>query len=296
MIRNALSLFSALVLSSPAVAAPAAPITQYASPEAVFAVNSWLVPTDTGVVVIDTQFTVTEADKLAAAVAAGKRPLRAIVITHPHPDHYNGTCRLLKLADVPVYATHSTIDAIRATEAAKRAQWKPTYGIEYPDETCLPDHAVPDSGEITVDGLLLRIRNYGAGEATTESVVHVPHLNAVFVGDLIYTQVHPWLAEGRSAQWLTQLDRLMQDVMPGSTVYAGHGSSGTVAVISAQRRYIKQFRAATRRRLQGGVLSKAATEDLVKEFTTQYPRWPLQMLLPINASAIAAELSAQGTP
>jgi glyoxylase-like metal-dependent hydrolase (beta-lactamase superfamily II) len=140
-----------LLISAGAVAAPVAPVTRYTSSESGFAVNSWLVPTNTGLVVIDTQFTVSEADKLAASVLAAGRPLRAIMITHPHPDHYNGTCRLLKIAQVPVYATQSTIEGMRATADAKRAQWKPTYGNDYPDETCFPDTLLPASGGVSVD-------------------------------------------------------------------------------------------------------------------------------------------------
>ena len=177
----------------------AADVTRFVSSEAGFAVNSWLVPTTQGIVVIDTQFTVGEAAKLAQAVNKTGRRLEAIIITHPHPDHYNGTCQLLELARVPVYATQSTIDGIRATAESKRAQWKPTYGKEYPEGTCLPDHAVPSGSALTIDGLNFQFSDYGLGEASNESILRVPEIRAAFVGDLIYNEVHSWLAEGRSA-------------------------------------------------------------------------------------------------
>lgn len=298
IVRDASICVFGVLISAGAVAAAAAPVTRYTSSESGFAVNSWLVPTDTGLVVIDTQFTVSEADKLAASVLATGRPLRAIVITHPHPDHYNGTCRLLEIAKVPVYATQSTIEGIRATADAKRAQWKPTYGKDYPDETCFPDTLLPASGGVTVDGLELRTLDYGAGEASTESIVVAPRLKAAFVGDLIYTEVHPWLAEGRSALWLKQLDRLTRDVPVSGTVYPGHGPSGNSSVIAAQRTYIVDFRSATQKAITAHAaadgLSKEATQNLVDEFRTRYPHWPLEMLIPINAGAIAKELAESG--
>ena len=166
----------------------AADVVGFTSGEQAFAVNSWFLPTQHGIVVFDTQFTVTEADRLVKAVIRSGRPLEAIVITHPHPDHYNGTCQLLKLAPVPVYATQATIDGIRQTAQSKRAQWKPTYGKDYPDATCLPDHVAPAGGSVRIDGVELQFRDYGPGEALGESITLVPALHAVFAGDLVYMQ------------------------------------------------------------------------------------------------------------
>jgi glyoxylase-like metal-dependent hydrolase (beta-lactamase superfamily II) len=283
-------LLAVLGLAS-AVPASAAEVTRFVSSEQGFAVNSWLVPTARGIVVIDTQFTVTEADQLVRAVIRTGRPLQAIVITHPHPDHYNGTCQLLRLAHVPVYATPATIDGIRATAEAKRLQWKPTYGKDYPDSTCLPDHAVPAGASVRIDGVELQFRDYGPGEALAESIAVVPSLHAAFVGDLIYNQVHPWLAEGRSIQWLAQLDRLAGDVPADWTVYPGHGAAGGVAVIDAQRRYITELRSAIQSRLVASALTLDASKDIVEAVRARYPGWPLEMLIPINVGALARELA-----
>ena len=294
MIRKALMLISGLLVATGVTAGPRVAVSGYASAEAGFAVNSWLVPTQSGLVVIDTQFTVSAADKLANAVITTARPLRAIIITHPHPDHYNGTCRLLKIAHVPVYATQATIDGMRATVAAKHAQWKPIYGEEYPDETCFPDRVLPASGNVTVDGLELSVRNYGPGEASTESVVLVAQLRAAFVGDLAYAGVHPWLAEGRSALWMQQLDRLSHEVRTTWTVYPGHGPAGDSSIISAQREYLVSFRAATQNGMTAEGLSNDATQAVAEEFRTRYPNWLLETLIPINAGAVAMELAERG--
>jgi glyoxylase-like metal-dependent hydrolase (beta-lactamase superfamily II) len=248
-------------------------------------------PTERGIVVIDTQFSVTEADKLVRAVIQTGRPLKAIIITHPHPDHYNGTCRLLQLARVPVYATQATIDGIRATAEAKRTQWKPTYGKDYPDTTCAPDHAVPIGGSVRVDGVEFQFHDYGPGEALGESITLAPALHAVFVGDLIYNQVHPWMAEGRSTQWLAQLDRLAKDIPANWIVYPGHGAAGGVEVIDAQRQYITQLRSATRAKLGPSGLTSDSSKEIVEAIRARYPGWPLEVLIPINVEAVAREPS-----
>jgi glyoxylase-like metal-dependent hydrolase (beta-lactamase superfamily II) len=147
-------------------------------------------------------------------------------------------------------------------------------------------------------GLELQIHDYGPGEASAESIVLAPRLKAAFVGDLIYTEVHPWLAEGRSARWLKQLDRLTRDIPVSWTLYPGHGPSGKFSVIAAQRTYIVDFRSATQKALAAHAaadgLSKEATQNLVDEFRTRYPNWSLEMLIPINAGAVAKELAESG--
>ncbi len=283
-----------LMLLASALPVSAAEVGRVVSSEQDFAVNSWLVPTAHGIVVIDTQFTVPEAAKLVNAVIQAGRPLEAIIITHPHPDHYNGTCQLLGLARVPVYATQATIDGIRSTAESKRTQWKPMYGSDYPDSTCVPDHVAPRSGSVRIDGLEFQFRDYGPGEASGESIILAPALHAAFVGDLIYNQVHPWLAEGRSAQWLVQLDRLARNIPADWTVYPGHGGSAGVAVIDAQHQYITGFRAAIQAQLGPSGLASDSIKGIVEGVRARHPGWPLEMLIPINAEAVGKELAGTG--
>jgi glyoxylase-like metal-dependent hydrolase (beta-lactamase superfamily II) len=271
---------------------------RFFSDERGFAVNSWLVFTATGLVVIDTQFTVSDADKLAEEVAKTGRPLKAIVVTHPHPDHFNGVCRLLKVARVPVYATGATIEGIRASADAKRAQWKPMYGADYPDINCEPDSVVSSGATVRIDGTMFRFLDFGPGEASDESIIIVPSMKAAFVGDLIYQEMHPWLAEGRSEPWLKQLDRLEESVPRDFAIYPGHGAVAHMAVIAAERSYIQNFRAATKSAIgsAGAELSEEASQALVAETRAQYPGWPLEMLIPLNAAAVAREFSSANAP
>lgn len=281
-------LLIALLTLASVTPAGAADIARFTSSEQAFAVDSWLVPTRHGLVVIDTQFTVAEADRLVKTVVGTGR-LEAIIVTHPHPDHYNGICRLLKLRSVPVYATQATIDGIRATAESKRIQWQPMYGKDYPDSTCVPDHVVSRDGALRIDGVEFQFRDYGPGEASGESIALAPALHAAFVGDLVYNQVHPWMAEGRSTQWLAQLDRLAKEVPADWTVYPGHGPAGGVTIIDAQRQYIAEIRSATQALGPLGSTA-AATQGIVDNVRSRHPGWPLEMLIPMNVASVSKEL------
>ncbi len=128
-----------------------------------------------------------------------------------------------------------------------------------------------------------------------ESITLAPALHAAFVGDLIYNHVHPWLAEGRSTQWLSQLDRLTKDVPANWTVYPGHGPSVTSLSSTPQRRYVTDFLAAMQARLGSSALTPDSTDAIVESMHSRYPGWPLEMLIPINVEAIAKEPLRDGS-
>ena len=59
-------------------------------------VNSWIIETKNGVVVVDIQRQFSEAKKLLNEVEKINKPILGVIITHPHPDHINGAYSLVK--------------------------------------------------------------------------------------------------------------------------------------------------------------------------------------------------------
>src|SRR5271163_2174372 len=53
-------------------------------------VNSTMISGEKDMLVIDPQFTLSEAHRLAAEILESKKNLTTIYITHPHPDHLFG--------------------------------------------------------------------------------------------------------------------------------------------------------------------------------------------------------------
>jgi glyoxylase-like metal-dependent hydrolase (beta-lactamase superfamily II) len=87
-----------------------------------FVFNSFIIEGVRSLVLVDTQFVLSEASMVADRIAALQKPLAAILITHPHPDHYNGLASILeKNSGTQVYATAGTINGIRETAETKRA-------------------------------------------------------------------------------------------------------------------------------------------------------------------------------
>src|SRR6516225_9569303 len=144
-------------------------IHTYIAAETGLLVNSYLLETDQGVVAIDTNLLNSDIAALKARLAALKKPLLAVFVTHAHPDHFNGVLELVREREVPVYATLSVDRVIREIADAKRAQWAPVYGAEWPSETFYPSVALNDRQVVEVDGLSITARDMGQAESHADS-------------------------------------------------------------------------------------------------------------------------------
>jgi glyoxylase-like metal-dependent hydrolase (beta-lactamase superfamily II) len=263
----------------------------YTAPADKFFVNSFLIETETGVILVDTQFLVSTAQELGARLDGLGKPLAAIIITHPHPDHYNGLPVLMRdRAAVPVYANHATIRGIRATQAEKRAAWTPVFGEDYPAQDGLPGHALGADEILEIAGAQLRLIDIGPGECADNAIIHIPQADALIASDLVYSGAHPWLAEHRTSAWLRQLDDVQSRFGDVATIYAGHGRPGTADLFDVQRRYIEDFRKLVAGHAKDSSLPADAVEAIVKQAARGRDGWPLEGLIAMNARAVAEEL------
>jgi glyoxylase-like metal-dependent hydrolase (beta-lactamase superfamily II) len=267
-------------------------IHTYSSPPEAFLVNSFLIETPSGVIVVDTQFLVSPAKTLKQKVADLKKPLLGIIITHPHPDHYNGTAILLDEVDsVPIYATQATYDGIKETVLAKREFWTPKYGEEYPQSTLLPTEIVGSDEPFSIGGVKLVIDDLDAGEASDITVIYLPEQGQLIASDLVYYRVHPWLAEGRSQQWLEQLELVKTRYGAATQVFNGHGEHSTLRGLDEQINYITLFRDLVEQYRQGDVVSEQQKAEIRKTMLEKYPTYPLDFLIEMNVDGIAKELA-----
>jgi glyoxylase-like metal-dependent hydrolase (beta-lactamase superfamily II) len=141
-------------------------IHTYRAAEPGLFVNSYLVEGEAGVVVVDTNLLASDIEALRARVTALKKPLRAILLTHAHPDHFNGVAALVADGEVPVYAASPVTRVIEQIAEAKRAQWAPVYGQEWPAETYYPNSPLADREQVRVDELTFTVPRSARRKAT----------------------------------------------------------------------------------------------------------------------------------
>jgi glyoxylase-like metal-dependent hydrolase (beta-lactamase superfamily II) len=268
----------------------------YRAAESGLYVNSYLIEGESGVVVVDTSLLVSDIEALRARLRALKKPLLAILVTHAHPDHFNGVHGLVQDKEVPVYASAGVGRVIEEIADAKRAQWSPVYGAEWPAETYYPNSLLADGAKVQFDELSFTVHEVGPAESHADSyLVMTANGSAAiaFTGDLAFHGTHPYTADGHSSAWLAALDALGGELAGTSTLYPGHGDPAGPGLLDDQRRYLLYYRELIRR-LSGGEaqLSEAAKSKLSTALQAFLPNAPLTWMIELGADAVAAELAA----
>jgi len=154
-------------------------------------VNSTMVIGEKDILVIDPQFSLSEAHKLAAEILESKKHLATIYSTHPHPDHLFGLA-VLKQAfpDVKIVALPATVAAAKTGWPARQKFWFGTYGTNIPG----PDPVLPEelaAPVLTLEGEQFPITGGVQGaDGPGNSFVYIPSLKAVVTGDIVFDQVY----------------------------------------------------------------------------------------------------------
>src|SRR5690242_5027872 len=215
-------------------------------------VTSTLIYGDTEAILVDTQFRIPDAEKLADRIAAKGRRLKAILVTHPHFDHYFGASVLLKrFPGTPVYASASDIEYIKGNGPTTVAEIRARFGADTIPANISTPEVWPDT-HFTVDGQAVDViadLQGDVGPGPRNNVVWVPSLGAAIVGDIAFNQVHLSLratdAQSRKA-WQETL-RLIRERNP-RIVVAGHKNHpelpDTPDVLAFNQAYLTEFEAA----------------------------------------------------
>jgi glyoxylase-like metal-dependent hydrolase (beta-lactamase superfamily II) len=270
-------------------------IHTYRAAEPGLNVNSYLVEAESGVVVVDTNLLVSDIGALRARLRALQKPLLAILVTHPHPDHFNGVAAVVQDQEVPVYAAATVGKVIEQIAEAKREQWSPVYGPEWPAQTYYPDVLLADGDRVQLAELTFTLREMGPAESHADSYFLLAADDrppVAFVGDLVFHGTHPYTADGHSASWLAALDLLAGELADVGTLYPGHGAPGGPGVLAEQRRYLLYYRELVRRLADGEPrLPEAAKAELAAGMQSFLPDAPLTWMIGLGADAVAAELA-----
>jgi glyoxylase-like metal-dependent hydrolase (beta-lactamase superfamily II) len=263
-------------------------IHTYTAAEAGLLVNSYLVEAADGVVLVDANLLQSDVHALAARLAALRKPLLGVFVTHAHPDHFNGL-PVLADDDVPVYASADVADTIARIADAKREQWQPVYGAEWPDRYRVPDRRLSGGDIVELGGLRFALHAIGAAESHADSYITLG--DVAFIGDLAFHGTHPYTADGHTGRWLVALDTLI-DELAGVTLLPGHGAPGDVRMLADQRRYLMMYRETVRRlAAAASSLTDPQRDELTAVMTRFLPGAPLSWMIGLGADAVAAELA-----
>ena len=247
-------------------------------------VTSVLVYGDREAILVDTQFRIVDAERLADRVAAKGRRLKAILVTHPHFDHFYGASVLRRrFPEAPVYTSAADVEYIKASLADTAGQIRARFGADkIPADIQVPE-AWP-STHFTVDGQAVDVipgLQGDVGPGPRNNVVWVPSLGAAMVGDIAFNQVHLSLratdARSRKA-WQETLD-LVRARNP-RIVVAGHKNRpdlpDTPDVLEFNSAYLAEFETA--------LAASHSANELIAAMKQKFPRAGLERILNFTAA------------
>ena len=145
-------------------------------------------------VLTDPGMTIDQARALGDWVASKGRNLTDIFVTHGHGDHWFAAGLLAERFGARVVASAGTIAQMEHNAAARPLLWDKVYtGIPPTPVTAV---TVPDN-RLTLEGHELVIVEVGNTDSEDTTVLHVPDLELVVAGDVIYNGVHMYLGAAR---------------------------------------------------------------------------------------------------
>lgn len=268
-------------------------IHQYASSEAAIFANAFIVELEESVVIVDATLTVSSSTTLMENIKNLGKPISAFLITHAHPDHYNGLGNLAGESNIPIYSTQNVRDEITETDAAKEEQWTPMFGDEWPRNRMFPNSTLEDGETIAIEGVDFTVRELGPGESHNDSywLMEDGHKQVAFIGDVVLHEVHAYLADGHYREWLENLSRLEQELNEVDTLYPGHGEPGGLELLNWQKQYITTYVGHVEALLGGkdqlSDTDKAELTNRMKEFL---PNDKLEFLIDLSADVVAQQV------
>jgi len=172
-------------------------------------VASTLIYGNEDAVLTDPGFRAEQAQALGDWVAAKDRNVTDIFITHGHGDHWFAAGPLAERFGARVVATAGSIDQMHAANSARPFLWDKAYpGIPPSPVTAV---TVPNNC-FTLEGHDLVIVEAGHADTYDNSVLHIPDLDLVVAGDVIYNGAHLYLGEsvlvGGLGPWREAIDKV----------------------------------------------------------------------------------------
>lgn len=253
--------------------------------EGIFPVSSVLVTAEKDAILVDAQFSTTQAEQVVEKIRKSGKNLTTIYISHGDPDYYFGLQAITEAyPKVKVVASAETVAHIKETKDGKLAYWGPKLGAGAPSKIIVPE--VIQGSSLKLEGQDLQIVGLD-GPQPDRTFVWVPSIKAVIGGVVLANNIHVWMADTQSAKshqdWLATLATI--EKLKPATIVPGHFLPGELKSEQAPAftaNYIKTFDAETAKAKDSAALIQA--------MKTHYPKLGEESSLELSAKVAKGEM------
>ena len=230
---------------------------------------------DKDMIVIDSQFSLSEAHRLAAEILESKKNLTTIYITHPHPDHFFGLA-VLKQAfpNARAVALPATANAEKTAWPARQKFWFSHLRQQYSGTRSGCAGGADDAGsDVGGRSSFQSLGPVQGSDGPGNSFVYIPSLKAVVTGDIVFDHVYFGVPRGKAREdWSKTIDQITAldpaIIVPG---HEGPGATRDMRSIQFMKKYIADWDA--------NVASSKDAAEMKAKVLAQYPGLGMEFTL-----------------
>ena len=238
-------------------------------------------------VTVDALGTPALGNALVGAIrAVTSQPIRRVILTHYHADHFYGVIAL-KDAGADIWAQKAALEYLNDGEAERRREQRAKDLFPWVDDS-MPivraDHWIDESESFTMGRVAFDIQHMGPAHSPEDVIVVVPSEGVIFSGDILFAGRIPFVGEADSKRWLQRIDKLL--ALHPKIMITGHGemSRDPAKDLALTRDYLLYLRASMGK----------AVEDFVP-FEEAYAKTDWSRFSKVPAFDAANRINAYGT-
>jgi cyclase len=233
--------------------------------------NYGYVTTTDGIVMLDSPQLPSDAVKLQRELAGLNQPLRYIINTEPHGDHWTGNA----FFDAPVVAHAGVRERILATDVDNMVRNQLGLGE---DELRLMTDYHANAPVVTFEtGMTLHVGNHTfemihmPGHTTSQAAILIKEEGVVWTSDNIFNGCQTFLQEADPDQW--QISLAMLRDLDEEIFVPGHGEVCGKSVLTEQSAFIEEWFDYVSQAVNRGMEKDVA----IKELTGMTDRYPMDI-------------------